>query len=60
MGTGWPLALWFKCDVCGRFIPHADIADGSADHRTVEPETHFSTERYETLCRKHNDRKHAT
>ena len=60
MGTGWPLASWFKCDVCGRFIPLADLADGGAIHIMVEPDSHFSTERYETLCRKHNDRKHAT
>ena len=44
---------WNRCDVCGKFIPMSDFDGGKATRRLVTPDSHFSCEEYETLCRGH-------
>lgn len=51
---------WNKCDVCGRFISFEDLQIGLAWRALVTPDSHFSTERYETLCERHNNEHHRT
>jgi hypothetical protein len=41
---------WNRCDVCGRFIAFADF-DKGAIRRLVYPDSEFTRETYETLCR---------
>ena len=45
--------LWNRCDICGRFISFADIENGWAVRELDTPDTHFTPETYETLCREH-------
>jgi hypothetical protein len=47
------MSAWNRCDVCGRFIPVQDFAEGKALHRLVEPDSDLGNERLETLCHKH-------
>jgi hypothetical protein len=42
-----------RCDACGRFISYEDLQEGYAVRRLVYPDSHFTTEEYETLCAKH-------
>jgi hypothetical protein len=44
---------WNKCDVCGRFISMIDFDSGKAVRRMTTPDSDYSTEDYETLCRQH-------
>jgi hypothetical protein len=44
--------IWNRCDVCGRFIAIADF-DNGAVYRLVSPDSEFTRETWETLCRKH-------
>lgn len=44
-----------RCEVCGRFIPYADIESGKAVHRMVTPDSDQSSEEWETLCARHSD-----
>lgn len=44
-----------KCDVCGRYIPMKDFESGAACHRMIAPDSHRSSEEYETLCRRHKE-----
>lgn len=44
---------WNRCDHCGRFIPLADFESGAASRRLVTPDSEFTAEEYETLCRAH-------
>ena len=44
---------YFKCDVCGRFISYADLDNGLAIHQMILPDSDFSVETWETLCKKH-------
>lgn len=46
----------FKCDECGEFIPPKDIIEGRATHCLVVPDSHWTTEEYETLCEKHYEK----
>lgn len=46
-----------KCDVCGKFVGYADIGKGLATHRFVLPDSEFTTETFETLCRDHRENK---
>lgn len=45
---------YFKCDVCGKFISYADLESGKASRFMITPDSDYSSERYETLCPKHN------
>ncbi len=44
---------WNRCDICGRFISLEDFDSGKANRRMVTPDTDFTCEDYETLCRDH-------
>ena len=46
----------FKCDICGRFIPVKDFDDNNACRKLVTPDSHFTTEEWETLCKRCNKR----
>lgn len=46
--------FWNKCDVCGKFISYDDF-DKVATRRLLTPDSYFSREIYETLCREHSD-----
>ena len=41
----------FRCDQCGRFIPYQDIDEGSARISLIYPDSAYTSETYETLCR---------
>ena len=43
---------WNKCDVCGRFIAIDDFGRGAV-RLLVTPDSEFTKETYETLCRLH-------
>jgi hypothetical protein len=43
---------WNRCDDCGQFIPFSDFEDGHASRKLLTPDSHFSREEYETLCRR--------
>jgi hypothetical protein len=47
-----------KCDSCGQFISCADLTKGFATHRLVTPDSEFSAETFETLCRVCNEIEH--
>jgi len=44
----------FRCDYCGKYISFDDIREGKALHTMLVPDNHFSSEQYETICRKCN------
>ncbi len=44
---------WNRCDICGRFISLEDFDSGKANRRMVTPDTAFTCEDYETLCKEH-------
>ncbi len=44
---------WNRCDICGRYIPLTDLDSGKANRRMVTPDTAFTSESYETLCKEH-------
>lgn len=46
---------WNRCDVCGRFIPMQDFVDKVATRWLVTPDSLYSSEEYETLCRDHRE-----
>ncbi len=41
---------WNRCDSCGRFIPFRDFGFGAV-RRLETPDSHFTSEEYETLCK---------
>ena len=43
---------WNRCDVCGQFIALRKFGQG-AIRRLIYPDSHYTTETYETLCVKH-------
>jgi hypothetical protein len=45
---------WNRCDVCGKFISYKDLDDGLAVRHMKTPDTHFTAETWETLCRRCN------
>jgi CRISPR/Cas system-associated protein Cas10 (large subunit of type III CRISPR-Cas system) len=47
---------WNRCDVCGKFISFADFESGKALRIMVTPDSDYTAETFETLCRDHNDR----
>ena len=48
-----PMKAIPRCDVCGRFIPLKDL-DSGAVRRLLTPDSAFTTETFETLCKEHN------
>jgi hypothetical protein len=44
---------WNRCDCCGRFISMKDFETNAATRHMITPDSHFSRETYETLCKKH-------
>jgi len=44
---------WNKCAECGQFVGYEDIAEGRATVTLVTPDSAWSDERLEVLCRKH-------
>ena len=43
-----------KCDYCGRFVSYKDLDEGKAYRIMVTPDSHFTKEDYETVCKKCN------
>ena len=43
-----------RCDVCGRFVSVSDLSSGVASREMITPDSAYSCEEYETLCRAHN------
>ena len=43
---------WNKCDNCGTYIPMADFEQEKAIRKFILPDSDYSTEEYETLCKK--------
>ena len=41
----------FKCDFCGRFIAIKDLDEGTAYTCMITPDSHFTKEEYETVCK---------
>ena len=39
------------CDVCGQFVSYSDIESGKAVRTMITPDSEFTSEEYETLCR---------
>ena len=46
---------WNRCDICGRFIPYHDFDSGLAVRYMKTPDSHFTAETWETLCRDHKE-----
>jgi hypothetical protein len=46
--------VWNRCDECGRFIALDDF-DSGATHCLVLPDSDYTSETYETLCKRHAD-----
>ena len=46
---------WNRCDVCGRYIAIADFDSGFAKREMVTPDSEYTAEDYETLCKEHID-----
>jgi hypothetical protein len=42
-----------RCDVCGRFIPYADLEAKRAVRYLDTPDSDYSRESYRTLCAAH-------
>lgn len=45
---------WNQCDVCGRFDSFENFYSGLASRKLVTPDSEFTSEEYETLCKEHN------
>lgn len=43
---------WNRCIVCGRFISYEDFENGSAERYMVTPDTQFSVEKFENICKR--------
>lgn len=48
---------WNKCDECGQFISMSSFESSNASRKLVTPDSYFSKEEYEALCRKHKEEK---
>jgi ribosomal protein S14 len=42
--------IWNRCDECGRFISYEDFGNGAINN-LIHPDTEFTCEKYETLCK---------
>lgn len=45
--------LWNQCDECGRLIGYDDFLNEVATNRLVTPDSEFTHEEWETLCKWH-------
>lgn len=45
----------FRCDVCGRYIPQSDFNSGVALRYMTQPDSYYTVEEYETLCKEHSN-----
>lgn len=45
---------WNRCAECGRFIPYEDFATDAAKRTFIHPDTEFTAEKWENLCRRCN------
>lgn len=52
-GSNYNQVKWNRCDICGKFIAMKDFDSGFAIRYMVTPDSEYSTEDYETLCREH-------
>jgi len=46
----------FRCDICGRFISIKDLDAGKAYSVMSTPDSHFTVEKFETICKKCNEK----
>jgi hypothetical protein len=53
MPTPKAMTRRLRCDECGRVIPWKDLEIGAATRTFITPDSMFSSEEYETLCRRH-------
>jgi len=44
---------WNICDVCGKKISYQDFYNGTATRICKLPDSEYSKETYETLCKEH-------
>jgi hypothetical protein len=44
-----------RCDFCGRYISYKDMEIGKAVFYMVTPDSHFTCEKFETICRSCNE-----
>ena len=61
--------MWNRCSKCGRFIPVDAFEDNTAIRRMITPDSEFTMETWENLCRpctkferflvKHGEKKNA-
>lgn len=40
-----------KCDNCGKYISFEDLDKGLAQRHMITPDSEYSKEQYETLCK---------
>lgn len=43
---------WNRCDCCGKFISYKDFELGLAKRINIYPDSHYTQETYETVCKK--------
>ena len=46
----------YTCDECGRFIPYQDLDQGLATIRMIYPDSTYTVETFETLCKVHSNK----
>ena len=46
----------YRCDECGRFIPYCDLDQGFATIRMICPDSDYTVETFETLCKVHSNK----
>lgn len=42
----------FKCNYCGKYISMNDLNSGKAYVKMIIPDSHFTAEEFETVCKK--------
>ena len=43
---------YFRCNDCGRFISYDELDSHEARHRLVTPDSAYTNEEFETVCKK--------
>ena len=41
-----------KCDICGKFVSYEDLEVGEATRTMRLPDSHYSIETWETICKR--------